>query len=636
MKVFLPWLQNYFDERLPDVAELHDAFTFHAFEVEEVTGEKGKEVIDVKVLPDRAADCLSHRGIARELSALLARMLSKDPFTEPLGEFPQTAEIVLDIENAEACPRYSAALVRGVKVGPSPTWLKEALEAVGSRSINNVVDATNYVMLDIGQPLHAFDAGKLTAREGSYRIAVRGALEEESITTLTGDEYLLPEGTLLIVDANADTALGIAGIKGGKRAEVTTETIDIIIESANFDGTQVRRTAQKLKLFTDASLRFQNRPSPALVPIAMREVVNLILDIAGGTLVDVADAYPAEVVSEVVRMQVSEANALLGTDYAVEDIRQAFDRLGFSYTEVEGTFTVVPPFERRDLTIAQNLIEEVGRILGYDRVASVMLPELSFTPDQARYRGIERLKDFLIERGYAEISTQSFATEGAVELANPLQSDRPWLRPSLMPNMAAALERAAQVAPRAIGPEKYLQLFEVGQVFTNDGEFLVLALGVKPLTGKLPPELLIEHVSTIEQELLAAPGKARYTLDGDMVELNLTHANLEKLGEDYAPVSYRLGKYVPFSIYPAALRDIAVWTPDGTSESEVTTMILKEAGEYLARLDLFDQFEKEGRISYAFRLVFEAMDKTLSDTELAPAMERITNALNARDGFSVR
>lgn len=636
MKVSLPWLQTYFDAPLPSAAELHDAFTFHAFEVEEITGEKGKEVIDVKVLPDRAADCLSHRGIARELAAILDLPLKKDPLAEPDAEFPAQAALAVDIEDSASCLRYLGAYVKGVTVGPSPAWLKEALESVGSRSINNVVDATNYVMLDIGQPLHAFDAGKLTAREGVFRIAVRGALEEEAITTLSGEEYRLPEGTLVVADAHADAAIGIAGVKGGKRAEIDSSTVDIILESANFDGTLIRRAAQKLKLYTDASLRFQNRPSPALAKVAMREALRLIAEVAGGELIGVTDAYPAEVVERTVRMSVAEANALLGTAYAAEDVRQVFDRLGFSYTEVEGTFTVVPPFERRDLTIAANLVEEVGRILGYERVTPAELPALPFAPDQARYRGIERLKDFLVERGYAEISTQSFAEAGDIELANPLQSDRPWLRPSLMPGMAGALERAAQVAPRTIGPEKHLKLFEVGNVFTKDGEFLVLALGVRALAGKLPPDLLIEHVATIEQELLEAPGKARYTLDGDLVELNLSHANLEKLGDGYAPVTYALGAYRPFSLYPAALRDIAVWTPAGTSESEVTISILKEAGEHLARLDLFDQFEKEGRVSYAFRLVFESMEKTLSDVELAPAMERITNALNARDGFSVR
>lgn len=632
MKTSRTWLQKYFDAELPNAESIADALTFHAVEIEEIEG----DMLDVKILPDRAAYMLSHRGVALEVAASLDLPLKEDPLRTETPEHSSTDRLLVEIENAALAPRYMAALIEGVKVGPSPDWLTAALESVGQRSINNIVDATNYVMLNIGQPLHAFDAKKLVEKDGAYAITVRGALEGEKITTLTGDDYTVPEGTLLIVDRNADAAVGIAGVKGGKRAEIDSETTTIVIESANFDGTHIRRTSQALKLWTDASQRFQNKPSPALVAYGMRDVLTLIKEVAGGELIGVTDVYPAPEAQQPVTVSLTKINGLLGTAHSMSDVRSALDRLAFSYTETEDSFTVLPAFERRDIVIPEDLVEEVGRILGYEKIQGVELPLQAVAADQRRYRGIECLKDFLIERGYSEVSTQSFAMEGDIELANPLQQDAPWLRASLLPNMEEALGRAAYMAPRLVGPDKEIKLFEIGNVFTKEGEYLVLTLGARALVGKSSPDLVKDHVATLEQDLFGEPAKVRYSLDASMVEVNLADINLEKLGEEYAPTVLTLGTYKPFSPYPFALRDVAVWTPEGTEESQVANSILSAAGDLLIRLDLFDTFTKEGRTSYAFRLVFESMERTLADTDLDPAMERITEALNANEGYSVR
>ena len=635
MKVSITWLQRYFDTPLPAVETLAHKLTFHAAEIEEAQG----DLLDVNVLPDRAAYMLSHRGVATEIAAALDVRLAHDPLKETLPSFPETDRVSVTLDKEGKCARYIGALIEGVSVGPSPDWLREALESVGQRSINNVVDATNYVMLDIGQPLHAFDAAKLTAREGTCAVEVRASEAEESITTLTGETYELPEGTLLISDQNAGgKPLGIAGVKGGIEASVSEKTVDIIIEAASFDGSMVRKTAQALKLFTDASTRFQNKPSSALAGYGMANVIALIQKIAGGTLVGVTDVYPNPPEPQTASVSLARINEILGSAFTAEDVQGAFTRLGFSYTEVEDTFIVLAPFERNDIQIAEDLAEEVGRSIGYDRIESKQLPLLGGIPDQERYRGIEAVRDFLVERGFSEISTPSFASEGEIELANPLQSDRPYLRASLIANLKDALVRAAGVAPRVLGPAPFVKLFEIGTVFTKQGEALLLSMGAVAVGGKpaQAAEVLKENVAALEQELLQIRASAHFTLDGQMMELNLGKLNLEKIGEDYAPVSVRAGSYTPFTLYPSALRDIAVWTPEGTQESEVANAIVSVAGDYLARIDLFDRFEKDGRTSYAFRLVFESDERTLADTDLDPAMERVTETLNKTEGWEVR
>ncbi len=669
MKISRNWLQEYFEQALPSVEELAEALTFHSFEIEEVVS---SDVFDVKVLPDRAADCLSHRGVAREIGAVLNQLVLSDSLRHPVEPFPESGSLKVSIDNQEKYLRYMAAYVRGVKVGSSPAWLKEALESVGQRSINNVVDATNFVMLNIGQPLHAFDAARLQEVNGKFSILVRESAPEEKIVTLTGEEYALPEGTLLITDANTNAPIGIAGVKGGKAAEISNDTIDIIIESANFDGVSVRKTSQALKLWTDASQRYQNKISPELASYGMRDVLELIQQVAGGELEGVIDVYPPEVAHaakpEPLEITVEKINAVLGTSYTAGDVKHVFDRLDFRFqfipfmdpehgpSEEKGTYIVMPPFERRDLTIPETLIEEVGRILGYEQVKPEQMPELPVgrSADQARYRGIERVKDFLTERGFTEISTQTFAAEEKeggksadekIMLANPLDQTRPALRSSLAENMEDALMRATNVAPRVLGPAAEVKLFEIGTIFKKDSEELSLVLGYKQLTGKQSQTLLSQTLQDLAAEL---PGAVQ-TLemqDGSfgpgVGECILSIDGLIALGKAYEPRKVLLGPYKQFSQYPFALRDIAVWTPEGTEESEVSSAIVGAFQKHvedmndvqLARIDLFDRFSKqidaEEKVSYAFRLVFESFERTLSDAELNPLMDAITAALNQK------
>ena len=593
MKVSIAQLQKYFDAPLPSAEELDAVFTFHSFEIDA----RADDWLDISVLPNRAADCLSHRGIARELSALLSVPVARDPLRTPEPSFPKTSALRVVVEDPKKCLRYMGALMRGVKVGPSPDWLKEALGAMGQQSINNVVDAANYVMLHIGQPLHIFDVNKLSRDGDAYKIVVRSAHEGERLTTLSGEELVLSEDMLLIADGNSNTPLALAGVKGGMAALVDETTTDLVIEAASFDGPSVRRAAQSAKLFTDASLRFQNEPSSALAAYGMREVVSLIADIAGGELEGVTDVYGARAQASPARVRVSleKINGLLGSDFSHEQVQEVFTRLAFSFDEVQGGWEITPPFERTDITIPEDLVEEVGRIIGYDTISPKILPEPSTPSDQAYFRGIERVKDFLLAQGFTEISTQTFAKDGDIILANPLDKTKPALRTTLTTNMQDALTRARRYAPRVLGPNSAPKLFEIGTIFPGDGERLA-------------------------------------------VETTEPVSDIPKIIDDgaYVPKHFALGRYTPFSIYPCMLRDIAVWTPEGTKSGEVEALIAASAGALLVRADLFDSFTKGTRVSYAFRLVFESPKRTLTDEEIHIFMEKITKALGARSGYEVR
>lgn len=630
MKISLTLLQKYFDSPLPSSEMIADAYTFHSFEIEGIQG----DMMDVKVLPNRSADCLSHRGLAKELSAILNVPLKQDPLREALQgstfvpdyKVEPCNALSVEIEDSKKCLRYMATLVRGVRVAPSPEWLRKALEAVGQRSINNIVDATNYVMLNIGQPLHAFDAKRLVQKEGVYTIGVRSAKEGEKIMTLTGDEYILRGSMQVITDANADTPIALAGVKGGKIAaiissdevrstnqdsfrELTSETTDIVVESANFDGTTTRRTAQALKLFTDASLRFQNRPSPELVAYGMRDVLALITSIAGGEVVSVVDTYPAPIREKEVSVSLQKVNAVLGSSFSQEDVEGVFKRLGLTYTVADSFFTINSPFERTDLTIAEDLIEEIGRIIGYEHIASQQLPLVNEILDQARFRGVERMKDQLVEQGFIEVSTQSFASKGDILLANPLDKNMSALRTSLEDNLKEALTRAKNYAPLVLTPKQKVKLFEVGTVFPKSGEFVELRM----------------------TETVPAWGEGFPTHD------NLSQAKLEEYGKDYEPVRYELGAYKPFSMYPFVSRDISMWIVDTDQARGIISALFAEHGAgLLLRVQLLDQFtNKEGRQSLAFRLIFQSFERTLTDEEVNTIMTNITTAVVAK-GYEVR
>ncbi len=618
-------MQRFFDAPLPEVAVLSEAFTAHAFEVESVEG----EILDLKVLPDRAGYAMSHRGVAKELSAILNIPLKTDPFKEAIPKWGTTDKLEITADSKYVV-RHTGALYKGAKVGPSPKWLQELLESVGQRSINNVVDASNFVMLNTGQPSHAFDAGKISKSGEVLKIDIREAKKGEKVMLLSGEEKELNERAYIFADGTKGTPLDIAGIKGGLDTGVTDSTTDLFISAGNYDSTLIRKAAQAMNVFTDASQRFQNRPSPELTGYGMRDLLTLISEVAGGELVGVIDIYPAPQKPGDVSVDVEMVQDVLGTDFNKVDIEEAFTRLGFSFTQNGDMFTVTPPFERGDITIPEDLAEEVGRIIGYEKIKPTLLPPASNKIEiNKNFYWSDKIRMYLAEQGFSEVLTSVFTNDkGERAVANKVDSDKPFLRKTLTPGVAASLKMNALNRP-LLGLSE-VKIFEIGKIFKKDTEVWHLAIGVTP--GKKAAKEALEKMFS---EFGASVSVAE---TGEVMEIDFSEW-VSKLPEPkaYEQLSEsKISRYEPFSRYPFIDRDIAVWTPEGTTEGDVEKIILEKAGGLLVKHYLFDTFSKDAKTSYAFRLVFQSNERTLSDEEINPIMTAMTETLNAKSGWQVR
>lgn len=593
MKVSYNWLNKFLDGKLPDAQAVADALTFHVFEIDGIEKRGNDSILDVKVTANRGHDCLCHRGIAKELSAILKLPIKDDPFALQFDISKATDKVSVSIEDPSLCRRYIAGYITGVKVGPSPDWLKDSLEAVGQRSINNVVDATNLVMFSVGQPLHAFDAKRL----GSLAIGVRAAREGETLEALDGKAYEL--GRKMLVITAADRPAGVAGIKGGEADRIDESTTDIVLESATFDGVAVRRAAQALKLRTDASARFEQGLSPYLAEVGMRQVAKLIQDIAGGTIEGFVDAYPEPQAQTYVAVTVERVNGLLGTTLTGAEIADAFARLGFAYKEQDGVFEVQPPQERLDIAIAEDLMEEVARIVGYDKIPATPLPATAAAPEiNKNFYAAEKAREEWTAKGYSEVFTSVFADRGERVVLNKVDGVRPYLRDSLIPGLTDAL--AKNKPNRDLLGLKEVKLFEIGAVWKDGRETVMLGT-------------VSEKEKAVEMMLVGPENPEAYD------DLMLSQA----------------ARYRSFSKYPYIVRDIAAWVPADANAGAVKENIRAEAGELLQSISLFDTFSKEGRISLAFRLIFQSFDRTLTEAEANDAMHKVSEKLKAQ-GFEIR
>lgn len=639
------WLKTYFDKDIPPAAEIAEGIIFHAFEVEEIQEVAGDQLLEIKVLPDRAHDCLCHYGIAGEIAAIFD--LPKREYSLDYGELKKEfsnsipkQDIKIEIKNPDLCRRYIGRMVENITVKKSPDWLQQRLQSLGQRSINNIVDATNYVMLDIGQPLHAFDADKVQGN-----IVVRMATEGEKITTLDGKEVSLTTKMLVIADEQGP--LAIAGIKGGNRSEVDENTKNIILESANFDPVNVRRTSFAINIRTDASKRFENELSPTVSDEAMTRLSSLIYDLAGAENLLIGkkiDVYPKEFPPRTIEVKFEDINSILGIKVPEQEVENILRRLDIKIEKTSDFLRLGIPARRMDLEVKENIAEEIGRIYGYDKIPSSLLdsPKVETKESEAEktFRVAKKIREIMVKNGYSEVYGYSFTDHGTIELANPLAADKSILRTNLIDWMKEKLVFNLQYV---LFDDEPVKVFEIGRVFNKNGislkESTSFAIGVAGKTKKFKPqEEVAAIVETVIKELkLSAPQdfllnkKEEVEIRGELQEFDFDRM-AEKAGDFPSPNlnSYiaEMKPYKKVSSYPRVIRDVALWVPETTSEDEVKKVITESAGSLLTEgPTLFDRFLKDGRVSLAFRGVFQSYEKTLSDEEVNQMMDNVTVAL---------
>ena len=586
----------------------------------------------------------------------------------------------VEIKNKAACPRYTARAIIDVKVGSSPKWIQERLKTCGLRAINNIVDITNYVMLETGQPLHAFDGEKLAGR----RIIVRFAEKGEKITTLDDQKFNLDKDILIIADEK--NPVGIAGVKGGKIPEIDKRTKIVVLEAANFEGKTIRRASKKLNLKTDASLRFEHGIDPNLTEFAVNRASALIQEIAGGKIArgGLIDIYPQKILPKRVKLDLDYVERLLGIKIPEKEIRKILLKLAFKIENRKSKIlNVVAPTFRIDVSLPEDLVEEIGRIYGYERIPAVFHQGTLIPPKRNFDIFWENFsKDILKEAGFSEVYKSSFVgereasifrnnKEKMIELENPASREQKYLRPSLIPGILKNIKSNKQY--------KEIKIFELGKIFFKNRQVNKKQMIEKRmLTGAMNGERFYEAKGTIDalfnklgivniwydeykptsedselniwnrqmraevkigQEEIGFLGEiSRQILEESEIEQKIVVFDLDF--EKLAKLCSEEREYKPISRYPAAVRDLAILVPKKVKVEEVLNIIETAGGSLLVDTDLFDIYEgeelPEDKKNLAFRLVYQAEDRTLSAKEIDEIQNKIIKELEKEPDWQVR
>jgi phenylalanyl-tRNA synthetase beta chain len=645
----------------------------------------GDTVLDISVTPNRP-DCLSVIGIAREIAALTGSKLhipdiDYAELENPIGEFA-SVEIVEPV----LCPRYCAAVMTGIEIGSSPHWMQQRLIACGMRPISNIVDITNYVMLEYGQPLHAFDCNKVNEQ----RIIVRKGIDGETMTTLDGIERKLNRGTLVIADP--ERAIAVAGVMGGASTEITPDTCVVLLESANFNQATVHDGSISLKLSSEASLRFEKGLSPELAMIALRRAVQLMVELTGAKVAKgLIDVYPGQQSIKPILFPNSEIKRLLGVDVAKDEMVKSLELLGFicNSTESSEQIEVTIPWWRTDISCAADLVEEVARIIGYDNIPVTMLsaslPVHDLTPFHT-FR--QKIRSILVSSGLQDILTYALISLDVIrklsperhlfgpeplKAANPMSLEQEYLRTTLRSGILSTLARNQRYQQKGVG------LFEIGKVFIprrkdlpQEKEMLCAVLGglqideywhgdTEPIdffTAKGVAETILSQLGLIAEYFPGNddslyPGKnAAIVINNDTVgvvgqfhpkvisafditgDIFLVEFDIEKL------LSITSGSYNYEHIlkYPSTIRDIALLMDDSITYRQITDIIT--GFPLVKHVNLFDLYQgeqiKAGTKSLAFRIVYQSSTQTLSDEQVDEVQKDILDKLSDTLGVTLR
>ncbi len=647
------WLQDHFDTTLPTPNELGVSVGLHSFELEGTEeAPHGDTLIDWDVLPNRSSDALCYQGVAREIGAVLDIPYKQWSFAGVADatfddSFKTSDFITLSVDDLGLVKRATKRLALDVQVGPSPTWLVERLEAIGQKSINNVVDITNYVMWETGQPVHAFDFDKLAGEQNTKQVDIRLATSDELVTDLTGAEHVLTSDMLVIADS--EKALDIAGVKGGLGSGVDENTTRVMLSACSFDFQNIRNTARRLKLHTDASKRFENEVPLNKIDHAMQQFAYLMQELAGARVSsEIVDTNPGLPEQKPINVSVSTTNRILGLELARDEIVNKLERIGCIVSEGEEEFTVTPPFERLDMTFAGDAIEEIGRLYGYENLDAV-LPSEGFVLPQISLlqKGMRAASDRLVALGFYEAKTRTLGASGTVELLNPLTKKAGLLRDHLVGDLLAKADKNLMHSDEP-------RLFEIGKIFTGitDGVIdeqwnFAGVIGKRKIKEKNKQDHFLQTKGVVES-VCEAMGiidlvfRADTTHDS-VAKVMLGEVEIGCIGVNWWELNFsnmiksvnHTVSYNKPSRFPKIDRDVAVFVPVEKTVKEVHNLISNLLPDETQSCELFDVFEKEDKKSFAFRMVFQSDTETLSDEWANNVMNPIYKALE-KEGYEIR
>jgi phenylalanyl-tRNA synthetase beta chain len=682
--------------------ELAEILTLKTTEIEEIEKAGNDYILEIKILPNRS-DLLSHYGMAREIAALTGDKLKGLDLDYKETKEKTSDLILVEVENTELCPRYTAQIIKNVKIGESPKWLKDVLEGLGLNSINNVVDIVNYVMIEMGQPLHAFDFDRLaperdtntrihTNDTNKKQVIVRNAKKGEKIKVLdeAQTEYELDENMLLIADS--EKPLAVAGIKGGAGSEISKTTQTIVLESANFNPVSIRRTSIKLGLRTDASIRFSYGLDPNLAETAVDRAAGLIQELAGGEITKgTAEVYPKKLRPWKVAVKKEYIDSLMGVKIPGGQTKKILAGLGMSAVESKDKFVVAIPTRRLDVQTPEDIIEEIARIYGYEKIKPIPPVTDIYRPAEDKasedwdieqtIKARNLMKNILKGLGLSECYNYSFLGENtkevfnisnAPEIANPISREARYLRTGLIPNLILAIEKNLRFYDS-------VRLFEAGDVFIQRGdeveekEIIAGVIAAKgafiELKGALESFLKQLGIGDAEfsDDISGSHSTKIWYHPGRVAEVQIGKRTIGLIGDLHPHIKNGLGigpsvevaqfsllmeplvksmeeelEFEPIPKYPATIRDISLLVDKNIRISEILNLIESaDTGRIVQDVDVFDIYEDNpeipgGKKSVAFHMIYRANDRTLTDTEVDKVEQSIKKALGQGLGAEIR
>lgn len=631
------------------------------------------EILEFSILPNRAHDCLSHIGLAREICAMENRKFKIENSALEIKS-PNQKILEVHIKDKKRCSRYIGAVLESVKVKPSPNWLQKRLLAAGMDPINNVVDITNYVMLEVGNPLHAFDFSQIQdSSDQTVKITVRRAKEQEKLELLDGKKIELIEDDLVI--ANNEKALALAGIKGGKNSGIGLETNKIVLEAANFCSFWIRKTRQRYGLNTESQMRFEKGLSPSLAEMAMARAIELLEKYAEAKLVQVIDENYYQFQKQALMLDFSKVKKLLGQEIKFNQGRKILENLGF-FTRKKGAgkLETVTPDWRLDIEGVNDLVEEIGRVVGYEKVASAALTASVMVPRENKKRLLEwEVKDLMTSQGFDELRNYSFYSKkdalilGINEkehwrIIAPSSEDLALMRRGLMPMMLRKTKENTRYFDE-------FKLFELARVYQKNekGEPVEeLKLMATIFNKKLSAEDLFYQIKGVAENIFdmlkikkiyfqEGKNEAAFFQVGQEAIISANKKKIGRLGIVNSGIAMKYAlkkptalldldfeflfklakkqgrkKYQPLHKFPLVLRDISLFVPEFLTVESVEKKITQIAGKMLQKIELFDIFfdKRANQKSLAFHLSFGCNNRTLTGEEADELMKKIINDLN--------